>query len=157
MRSTVLSQVPARELLTGEFAAQGSSTKDTVRFYSRMGLLDPTQTRAGHRVYAVFTDADIERFRLIEQGKAMGFTLDEIRVLLEASLEGNLSKEQRRTVIAQKRTEIRAKLKALRSLERYLDSKLEPFNDERSCRRRRGASTAAADSGRPNQVRASSY
>ena len=93
----VHSQVPARELLTGEFAAQGSSTKDTVRFYSRMGLLDPTQTRAGHRVYAVFTDADIERFRLIEQGKAMGFTLDEIRVLLEASLEGNLSEEQQRT------------------------------------------------------------
>jgi MerR family Zn(II)-responsive transcriptional regulator of zntA len=121
----VHSQVKDRELLIGEFAHEVDSTKDTVRFYARLGLLLPSYRQAGNREYAVFTSNEIERFALIEQGKSMGFTLDEIRTLLTASELGTLSASEQRRVIEGKLTEIRARIKTLKGFEKYLAAKLD--------------------------------
>jgi MerR family Zn(II)-responsive transcriptional regulator of zntA len=125
----VHSQVHEEQLLIGEYAQQVGSTKDTVRFYVRLGLLVPASRQAGNREYAVFAQSDIERFGLIEQGKAMGFTLDEIRTLLDASERGQLTARQQRLVIETKLEEIRARLKTLKTFERYLAQKLASLDD----------------------------
>jgi len=72
----------AAVLLTiGRLAAAAGVTTDTVRFYERAGLLPHVaRTAGGYRLYA---DKDVERLRFIRRAKAFGFTLKEIRSLLD--------------------------------------------------------------------------
>ena len=57
----------AEGMLIGEFADAVGSTKDTVRFYTRLGLLNAGERAAGQRHYAVYDQDQIDRFVFIEQ------------------------------------------------------------------------------------------
>ncbi len=65
----------------GEAAERVGLSLRTVRYYEEVGLVVPSgRTQGGFRLY---TDDDIERLALIKQMKPLGFTLDEMRDLLE--------------------------------------------------------------------------
>ncbi len=67
-------------LTIGEFAAAGGVGVETVRFYQRRGLLRTPAHGGGIRHYG---REDVRRLRFIRQAQAAGFTLEEIRELLE--------------------------------------------------------------------------
>ena len=54
----------------------------TVRFYEEAGLVIPVARTAGG--FRLYDDESIARLRLIMQMKPLGFTLDEMRLLIEA-------------------------------------------------------------------------
>jgi DNA-binding transcriptional MerR regulator len=54
----------------------------TVRFYEEAGLVIPVARTAGG--FRLYDDQSIARLRLIMQMKPLGFTLDELRLLIEA-------------------------------------------------------------------------
>lgn len=65
----------------GEVAASAGVNIQTVRFYERRGLLqEPPRLPSGYRVYQDQTPALI---RFIKQAQSVGFTLNEIRELLQ--------------------------------------------------------------------------
>lgn len=67
----------------GEVARRVGIPIDTVRYYERNGLLPPPARRAsGYRDYH---DSDIARLNFVLRAKALGFTLIEIRELLDLS------------------------------------------------------------------------
>lgn len=67
----------------GELAQQTGVAIDTVRYYERQGLLPaPARRPSGYRSYQ---SADVGRLRFVRRAKALGFTLEEIRELLELS------------------------------------------------------------------------
>ena len=67
----------------GELAQRGGVNIDTVRYYEREGLLPKAERLAsGYRVYA---EQDVKRLRFVRRAKALGFTLPEIRELLDLS------------------------------------------------------------------------
>jgi MerR family mercuric resistance operon transcriptional regulator len=69
-----------RSLTIGQLAGRGGVGVETVRFYQRRGLL-PTPTRdVGIRRYGA---EDVRRLRFIRQAQTAGFTLEEIRELLQ--------------------------------------------------------------------------
>lgn len=75
----------------GEVARRVGIPIDTVRYYERNGLLPPPARRAsGYRDYH---DSDIARLNFVLRAKALGFTLIEIRELLELSdaAEGDMA------------------------------------------------------------------
>jgi MerR family mercuric resistance operon transcriptional regulator len=75
----VRSQGP-KSLTIGQLAAAGKVGVETIRFYQRKNLLDtPTRDSAIRR----YGSEDIRRLRFIKQAQAAGFTLEEIRELLE--------------------------------------------------------------------------
>lgn len=75
----VQSQAP-RSLTIGQLAAAGGVGVETIRFYQRRGLLE-TPTRNGEiRRYG---SLEVRRLRFIRQAQAAGFTLEQIRELLE--------------------------------------------------------------------------
>jgi MerR family transcriptional regulator, mercuric resistance operon regulatory protein len=67
-------------LTIGEFAAAGGVGVETVRFYQRRDLLRTPARGGGIRHYG---PEDLRRLRFIRQAQAAGFTLEEIRELLE--------------------------------------------------------------------------
>lgn len=75
----------------GEVARRVGIPIDTVRYYERNGLLPPPARRAsGYRDYH---DSDIARLNFVLRAKALGFTLVEIRELLQLSdaAEGDMA------------------------------------------------------------------
>jgi DNA-binding transcriptional MerR regulator len=70
-----------QRLKIGDLAVRSGFSRDTLRFYERVGLLHPPRrTAAGHRVY----DEDaLERLRFIRGCQELGLTLDDIRALLK--------------------------------------------------------------------------
>ena len=67
-------------LTIGELAAAGGVGIETIRFYQRRDLLRTPSRGGGIRHYG---RDDVRRLRFIRQAQAAGFTLEEIRELLE--------------------------------------------------------------------------
>src|SRR4028119_971660 len=70
----------AESLTIARLAAAGGVGVETIRFYQRKGLLETPTREAGIRRYG---SEDLRRLRFIKQAQAAGFTLEEIRELLE--------------------------------------------------------------------------
>ena len=75
----VQSQGP-RSLTIGQLAAGGNVGVETIRFYQRKRLLETPTRESGIRRYG---SEDLCRLQFIKQAQAAGFTLEEIRELLE--------------------------------------------------------------------------
>jgi MerR family mercuric resistance operon transcriptional regulator len=67
-------------LSISELAAAGDVGVETIRFYQRKGLLRTPERGGGIRHYG---REDVRRLRFIRQAQAAGFTLEQIRELLE--------------------------------------------------------------------------
>lgn len=70
----------ARSLTIGKLAAAGGVGVETIRFYQRRGLLQEPTRESGIRRYG---GEDLRRLRFIRQAQSAGFTLEEIRELLD--------------------------------------------------------------------------
>ncbi len=67
----------------GELAATARVGRDTIRYYERLGLLEvATRNSAGYRIYEA---NDLERLKFIRSAQELGFNLEQVRTLLEAS------------------------------------------------------------------------
>lgn len=75
----VQSQGPT-SLTIGQLAAGGNVGVETIRFYQRKGLLETPARDGGVRRYG---SQDLRRLRFIKQAQAAGFTLEEIKELME--------------------------------------------------------------------------
>jgi DNA-binding transcriptional MerR regulator len=65
----------------GELSAKAGVNVQTIRFYEREKLLrKPVRTASGYRT---FEEADLERVRFIKDSQQLGFSLKEIKQLLE--------------------------------------------------------------------------
>ena len=67
----------------GELAASVGIAPSAVRFYERQGLLEPEGRSEGN--YRLYGEAARQRLRFIRAAQAAGFTLADIRALLELS------------------------------------------------------------------------
>lgn len=66
----------------GQVASRTELSIKTIRHYDEVGLVTPSvRSTGGFRLY---TDADVQRLLVIRRMKPLGFTLDEMRVLLDA-------------------------------------------------------------------------
>jgi DNA-binding transcriptional MerR regulator len=67
----------------GEVAARTELSLRTIRHYEETGLVIPSaRSQGGFRLY---TEADVARLMVIRRMKPLGFTLDEMRDLLQAT------------------------------------------------------------------------
>lgn len=68
-------------MLIGEAAQSSRLTIQAIRFYERQGLLRPAPRRlSGYREY---DDQDLHRLAFIRQAKQLGFSLRDIKYILE--------------------------------------------------------------------------
>ena len=64
----------------GELAEKCSVSKETIRYYERIGLIpEPDRTESGYRMYS---QQIIDRLNFIKRMQELGFTLNEIDKLL---------------------------------------------------------------------------
>ena len=84
---------------TGEMARLTNNTLRTVRFYEEAGILQPVgRTEGGHRL---FERAQLDRLLLVSDMREAGFSLDEIRNLLETKRRATSASEAASEAIRQ--------------------------------------------------------
>lgn len=104
-------------LTIGRLAERAEVGIDTVRFYERRGLLpEPARTPSGYRVYSKNT---VARLRFIRRAKSLGFTLDEIAILLNLQDSGG-RKSEVKELTNHKLVQIEAKIDDLTRIRRVL-------------------------------------
>ncbi len=116
---------PEKELFTiGQAAHAVGVPATTLRYYEREGVLGPAvRSRAGYRLYDA---AAVERLEFIRSAQAVGFTLDDIRALLQ--LDGESTKTCRGEVqrrLTQRLTEVEKKMKELKRVRAALGRALD--------------------------------
>ena len=114
---------PARLYSIGDLASEFAVSPRAIRFYEDQGLLKP-QRIGGNRVYA---HGDRARLKLILRGKRLGFSLADIKEMLDLysvdpdhleQLRVSLAKGRARIAeLERRRAEIVATLAELRELE----------------------------------------
>src|SRR5205809_7448601 len=103
----------------GSIAAQAEVNVQTVRLYERLGLLKkPGRRASGYREY---TDDAVMSIRFVKQAKGLGFTLAEIKSLLDMREDGAHT-------IADMRAVARARLRAIDEKIRQLQSMREAIH-----------------------------
>jgi DNA-binding transcriptional MerR regulator len=107
---------------------------DAVRFYEKRGLLPKAQRSPGH--FRIYGPWDLERVRFIRQMQALGFSLKEIRELVDLRGRKTEACEAVRKLLQEKLTATRAKARQLQQLERELLADLKKCNEELRSRRR---------------------
>jgi len=106
-------------LRIGELAAATQVTRDTLRYYERLGLLTtPTRTSGGFRLYGHEAP---EQVRFVKQAQALGLELSEIRQLVGLSGASGLAQcRQVRPLLHARLAELDARLAELRLFRRTL-------------------------------------
>ena len=111
----------------GELAKSADVNVETIRYYQRIGLLElPEKPYRGMRSY---NDADRQRLRFVRRAQQLGFSLEDIRELLELS-SSDCKQVERLT--AEKLNQVKAKSRQLRRVELILAKTVE------QCARRKG-------------------
>ena len=113
----------SRSVLIGELAKQSNLSKDTIRFYEKIGLLSAGERRAGSRVYKEFPPHTLMRLQLIRQAKKLGFTLSEIKGALDSWEDGSLSYQEKIEIMEDKIRDIDAQIADLETVKDYLKEK----------------------------------
>ena len=107
----------------GELSKKTGLSKDTIRFYAKIGLITPDTRQAGTRIYKEYPPETIDRLMNICHGKGLGFKLSEIKDLLDAWQNGEISIAEQIEVIDRKVKEIAEKKRQLEAIEIYLINK----------------------------------
>jgi DNA-binding transcriptional MerR regulator len=98
----------------------------TIRYYERRKLLPPSpRSEGGYRLFAVDT---IERVRFIKQAQEIGFSLDEVRMLLTGGGVGACA--EMRDLLQAKLTDINQRMNGLRTFARTLSRHLQACESE---------------------------
>ncbi len=103
----------------GEVARRSGVGVETVRFYERRGLLvRPPRPQRGFRSYPAET---VARIRFIREAQAVGFSLEEIRELLELRADPAADCARVRRRAQAKLAQLDAKLRLLLNMRRALE------------------------------------
>jgi MerR family mercuric resistance operon transcriptional regulator len=111
----------SNHLKVGEVAEACEVTADTIRFYEDKGLIpDPPRFESsGYRAYPPKT---VERVQFIQNAQDLGFTLGEIRELLDLRATDEASCDEVRQVAETKAAEVRQRIEELQRMLEGLES-----------------------------------
>jgi len=101
----------------GKLARASGVGVETVRFYERKGLVRRPAAQGGYRTYS---NDDARRIRFIKRAQELGFTLREIKGLLELNASPRTTCADVKRHADAKRTEIGQKIRDLRRMQRSL-------------------------------------
>lgn len=112
------------DLMTrGELARYGQVNPETIRYYERSGLLPlPARSESNYRL---FSPAAVQRIRFIKRAQAVGFSLDEIRALLDLKFGADATCGDVREMVDVKIHDIDTKIAALQAMRHELSALFE--------------------------------
>ncbi|MDR3516464.1 MAG: helix-turn-helix domain-containing protein [Azospirillaceae bacterium] len=110
-------------LAIGALARRTNTKVETVRYYERIKLLPaPARTAGNYRAYG---PEHLSRLSFIRRSRDLGFSLDQIRALLDLADQRDRSCEAVDAIAKEHRAEVDRKIADLHALRRELDSMID--------------------------------
>jgi Hg(II)-responsive transcriptional regulator len=110
--------ISGKRLRRSELAERTGCNLETIRYYEKIGILpEPPRTEAGHRVY---DETHVARLRFILRGRELGFSIDELRGLLQLVDRGTQTCAEVKAMTEQHLADVRAKIADLKRIEKVL-------------------------------------
>ena len=102
----------------GEVSEHTGLSLRTIRYYEEEGLITSERSAGGQRWY---TDQDIVYLKRIIELKGLGFSLSEIRRIIELKAEDESGNKRRAELLSQYRQKISEDMKKLEVLKAHID------------------------------------
>lgn len=115
-------------LKIGDVSKQSGIGIEALRFYEKSGLLEkPSRTESGYRVY----DAGVlERLAFIKQSQALGFSLEEIKRIIEDARTGKSPCAEVREIVRHRLEELDERMRELRRYRKQLSDTLAEWDEK---------------------------
>lgn len=108
----------SRALPIGEMSRKTGVNIETIRYYERIGIMpNPVRTQGGHRAYDA---GQLKRLDFIRRSRELGFSLGEIRALLDLVDTGTYTCAEVHQMTTAHLANVRKKISDLRRMERVL-------------------------------------
>jgi DNA-binding transcriptional MerR regulator len=119
------------DLTIGAVAGRAGVTPEAVRYYERLGVLEPApRDELGHRRYG---PAVVEELRLLKSAQAVGFSLEEIGRMLALTREDPVPCRPMCELVEKQVAELDERIRDLRAARQRLTSALAACHHEASC------------------------
>ena len=116
-------------LTIGKVAERALVTTDTIRFYEREGLICPARkSDSGYRLY---TEEAVRRLGFIKHAQECGFSLAEIRELLDLRSDDAACCDDVFKLAVEKKLQLETKVKALKAMSQALSALIEICSHDR--------------------------
>ncbi len=106
-------------MIASEVAKSTGVNANVVRYYTRIGLLNPT--RNPDNGYREYSPQDVKRVRFIRKAKWLGFTLNDIKIILEESDSGKSPCGEVRRIISERILENEQRLQHLHEIQKRME------------------------------------
>ena len=110
-----------------EVARQTGISAHTIRYYVREGLLQPG--KQADNQYRLFNSKEVSRLRFIRTAKMLGFTLNEIRQILEHAELGESPCADVREIIQTHIVENQRRIEEMQQLQLRMEQALSKWQD----------------------------
>lgn len=105
-------------MTVSELARRAGVTADTVRHYTHSGFLVPARASNGYKRYS---RSDLVRLLFVRKARLLGFSLSDVRNILEESSHGNSPCPLVRDIMVQRLQENRRRLQDLERLQSRME------------------------------------
>jgi len=112
----------------GEVAKRADVNKETVRYYEKRELIPKPDRR--HSGYRIFTQQHIDQITFIKRAQELGFTLSEIKELLELRVDENTSCSEIKTEAQQKYQDAVQKINDLQRIKETLTALIDSCSED---------------------------
>ena len=117
-------------MLINELSKRTGLSIHTLRYYENYGLLKgTTDEKVKTNNYKHYDESLVEKIELIKEAKEIGFTLSEIKDLLDSWFNKRLSNEKKVDILEAKVKEIDGKIRQLKQVRKFL---VDGINDVRN-------------------------
>jgi len=119
-----------RPMTISRLARQAGVPSSTIRYYERIGLVEPEQRSQGN--YRLYSDDSLRRVKFIRAAQTIGFTLDDVKALLADERGGSPTCGSVQTLIEDRLADVEQRLKDLRYVRRVLKKSLSKCKQQES-------------------------
>jgi len=115
---------------SGEFISKTKITRDTLRYYNKLGFLVPKINPSNG--YKEYTEDDVWMVAFIKSAQGIGFSLKDIKDLSEHMKSGKCKHKSLLPFLNTRLEEVDEKIKALQKIRKHLKFLIEDF-EHRDC------------------------
>ena len=112
-------------MIANEVAKLADVSANVVRYYSRIGLLNPS--RNPDNGYREYTPKDVIRVSFIRKAKWLGFTLKDVKTILEKADSGKSPCGEVRRIITERVQENQQRLNHLHEIQERMERAVESW------------------------------
>ena len=117
------------QLTISQLAEKAGIPTTTVRYYERIGLVEPEDRSASN--YRLYSRASLDKLRFIKAAQAIGFTLEDTRALLTDESGSPPKCGPVQGLIEDRLADVEERLKDLRHVRKVLKSALEQCQQQK--------------------------